>query len=323
MKTVSIILAAALVAVTVIPAVASPSKPKIGAIYLTLEAPVYQAISKHAQAYAAKLGIELIELDGKFDQSNMTSQMENLIASKVDGIWYCLLEGKSAAYDIVAAQKSKIPVTTFAIPHDSSIAKAPFVGLDEREAGKLGGIEAGKYFKKAFGNKEAKIGVIEMAELSASTVRSDGFIEGFLSQIPKAKVVARVNGEGKKDKAMSVTEDLLQRSPEINVFYGANGDQGLGALAALEAAGRGTIKTELVISQDGSEAEVIKLIDPKSALKIAIGNQPVGLAKAAIDTTMEMIKGKRAMTSEGKVIVPPLVLRGDKPDEAIKFINEQ
>ncbi|MFZ2781864.1 MAG: sugar ABC transporter substrate-binding protein [Rectinemataceae bacterium] len=302
---------------------AGAKKIRIGAIYLALEAPVYQAISKHAKAYAATHGIDLVELDGKFDQSMMTTQMENLVASKVDGIVYCLLEGKSAAYDIAAAQKKNIAVATFAIHHDSSITKAPFVGLDEREAGRLGGVEAGKYYKKTFGNAAAKIGVVEMSELSASTVRSDGFIEGFLSEVPKALVVARVNGEGKKDKAMAVTEDLIQRHPELNVIYGANGDQGLGALAALEAQGRGTIATEMVISHDGSESEVLKLIDPKSALKIAIANQAQLLANAVLDVTMEMIQGKRPLYSDAQIIVPPKILRGDNPDDAIKFINEQ
>ncbi len=62
----------------------------------------------------------------------------------------------------------------------------------------------------------------------------------------------------KKDKAMAVVEDAIQANPDLNVFFGANGDQGLGALAALEAQGRGTIETEIVISHDGSEPELLK-----------------------------------------------------------------
>lgn len=298
-------------------------KLKIGVIYLTAEHPYYQAHAKHTQAYAKQKGFDLIELDGKVDQALMTSQMENLIAQKVDGIVYCLWEGKAASADINAAQKAGIPVVTFAIPHDRATANCPFVGIDEVSAGAIGGEAAGKYFKKVFPGKKAKIVVVEGTGLKASTDRSDGFIKGFTKVVPDAQLVKRLNGEVKKDKAMAVTEDLLQTNPDANVFYGSNGDQGLGALAALEANGRGTIKTELVVSHDGSEPEVLKIADPNSALKCAVANQPRELAKGTIDTLFEIIKKKRKMTNTDNIMIPAAVLSADDLKFAQKFIADE
>lgn len=296
---------------------------KIGVIYLTAEHPYYQAHAMHTQAYAKEKGIELIELDGKLDQANMASQMENLVAQKVDGIIYCLLEGTAGSADINMAQAAGIPVITFAIKHDPSIADAPFVGIDEKAAGAMGGVTAGEKFLAQFPDQKAKICVVEISGVSASTDRSDGFIEGFKSIVPDAEVVVRLNGEGKIDKAMAVVEDAIQADPSLNVFFGANGDQGRGALAALEAQGRGTIKTEIVISHDGSEPELLKIADPNSALKIANANLPKDLAYKTIDTILEIVNGERDMKSTDDIFVSSTVITGDDIEAAQNFLTEQ
>lgn len=302
---------------------AAEKRLKIGVIYLTAEHPYYQAHAKHSEAYAKVKDIDLVELDGKLDQANMATQMENLVAQKVDGIIYCLADGKAAAADINSAQNAGIPVLTFAIKHDPTLASCPFVGIDEKAAGALGGEAAANKFKAAFPDKKAKIAVIEITGTSASTDRSDGFIQGFQKVIPDAEVVKRLNGEGKKDKAMAVVEDTIQSNPDINVWFGANGDQGLGALAALEAHNRGTIKTDLVISHDGSEPELLKIADPDSALKIANANLPKELAEKTIDTMIDLINKKIDMKSTEDVFVPSTVITGDDLDLAQKFLTDE
>jgi ribose transport system substrate-binding protein len=298
-------------------------KIRLGVIYLTAEHPYYQAHAKHTEAYAIEKGIDLVELDGKLDQANMATQMENLIAQKVDGIIYCLLDGKAAAADINATQAAGIPVITFAIKHDPTLANCTFVGLDEKAAGAMGGEEAGNYFLKNFPGQKAKIAAVEMVGTTANTDRSDGFIDGFKKVIPDAEVVKRLNGEGKKDKAMAVVEDALQTSPDINVWFGANGDQGLGALAALEANGRGTVKTDLVVSHDGSEPELLKIAEANSALKIANANNPKELAQKTIDTILEMINKTRDMKNTDDIFVPTAVITGADLDAAQKFLKEE
>lgn len=137
------------------------------------------------------------------------------------------------------------------------------------------------------------------------------------------EVIARMNGEGKKDKAMAVTEDMIQAHAEVNVIYGSNGDSGLGALSALEASGRGTSDKELVISHDGSEPEVLKIADPDSALKVAVANQPKELAYATIDTILEMIEGKREMTNTDNIFIPATSISAKDLETAQEFIRKE
>lgn len=295
---------------------------KIGVIYLTAEHPYYQAHAKHTQNYTAEKGIKLIELDGKIDQANMTSQMENLMAQKVDGIVYCLLEPGTASADINMAQEQGIPVVTFAIKHDPETASAPFVGIPEKEAGALGGEDAAKYFKEKFKDEQPKLCVITQVGIKAVEDRADGFIEGFKKVYPDVEVVSRLNGKGMKDESMKVTEDFIQVN-DANVYYGANGDMALGALAALESQGRGTLKTELVVSHDGSEPELLKIADPDSALKFAVANRPKELAQGTIDTLLEIIEGKRDMKNTDNVLVNAALISGDDLESGEIFLQDE
>lgn len=301
----------------------APGGLKIGVIYLTSEHPYYQAHAKHTQEYAAQKGIELIELDGKLDQSVMANHIENLIAQKVDGIIYCLVEGTAASSDIQLAQEAGIPILTFAIPHNTEKASCPFVGIDEFSAGEIGGKAAGEYYAEKFPGVPAKVGIVEEPNNPTNVQRSEGFIAGFKSVVDDMEVIARMNGEGKKDKAMAVTEDMIQAHAEVNVIYGSNGDSGLGALSALEASGRGTSDKELVISHDGSEPEVLKIADPDSALKVAVANQPKELAYATIDTILEMIEGKREMTNTDNIFIPATSISAKDLETAQEFIRKE
>jgi ribose transport system substrate-binding protein len=94
---------------------------------------------------------------------------------------------------------------------------------------------------------------------------------------------------------------MIQAHPEINIVYGASADHALGAIAALEAAGRGKAKdgkclTEIVVGTDATEAELIKVFDPQSSFKITQGLQPAVNGAAEVDLMVKIKKGEIQMT---------------------------
>jgi ribose transport system substrate-binding protein len=313
--------AAAAPAATEVPTAASSLKgKKIGYVYLTLAHPYYQAHSKQVQEYAKELGFTLVERDGKFDAAVQASAMEDLIAQKVDGIVFALADAAASVPSIEEAQKAGIPVVTFAIKHGAD-AHAPFVGIPEGVAPEAAGKEAAKRFHEKFGaDAQANVATVECPATQAVVDRADGFIKGFTEADPKAKVVARVDGKCVRDEALAATEDLLQKNPEVNVMYGGNGDSALGALAALQGAGRGTVDDVFLVSHDGSEPELIELVNPKSGLKLAVANRPKELARQTIDTLFEVLAGKVAMDKDLDVPVAAEVLTPDNLDKLQQFL---
>ena len=182
-------------------------------------------------------------------------------------------------------------------------------------------VEAAKRFHEKFGaDKQANVATVECPATQAVVERADGFIKGFTEADPKAKVVARVDGKCVRDEALAATEDLLQKNPEVNVIYGGNGDSALGALAALQGAGRGTVDDVFLVSHDGSEPELIELVNPKSGLKLAVANRPKELARQTIDTLFEVLAGKVAMDKDLDVPVAAEVLTPDNLDKLQQFL---
>ena len=101
---------------------------------------------------------------------------------------------------------------------------------------------------------------------------------------------------GVLEVAQQVTADAITKYLNVNVVYGDNVSNGLGALAAYEAAGRGLAEdgvplTEIIASTDASSGELIKLADPTCSLKYALGMQPQIFAYAQVDMIMELING--------------------------------
>ena len=51
-------------------------------------------------------------------------------------------------------------------------------------------------------------------------------------------MVAKLSGHGVKDQAFRTAEDILQSHPDLDAIFGINDDSALGALAAVEKAGK-------------------------------------------------------------------------------------
>ena len=66
-----------------------------------------------------------------------------------------------------------------------------------------------------------------------------------------------------RDKGRQVAETLLQAHPETNVIYAHNDEMAIGAISALEAAGKKPGVDVLVLSIDGGREAVKLVVDGK------------------------------------------------------------
>ena len=112
----------------------------------------------------------------------------------------------------------------------------------------------------------------------------------------------------------STVEDVLQRDPEVNVIFGYDAENGLGAIAALEASGRGqaennVCKTEMVVSVDGSTDEILKVMDPNSSYGLTLALRPSENARACVDMMLKVINGEIDMyDTTQNVKIPSFVI---------------
>ena len=275
-----------------------PKKLVIGKIPITMEANYHQAHVKHLIAYAKeKYGASVVVIDGKFSVDASKQGVENFITQGVNGILLHSWDEMANDQMVKDSRKAGIPIITFYIPTISRLT--PHLQINEAETSFKMGTEAAKKWKEFYPNKPIRIGVIDYLSIEiVQKHRTGPFIAGVLAVDPTAQLVSKLEGSANVNKSMAAMQDMLQAHPEVNLVYGANADHALGALAALENAGRGKAVngkplTEIVIGTDATEGELLKVYDPSSSFKITQGLQPLVNAKAEMDLLYKCIIGQQ------------------------------
>jgi ribose transport system substrate-binding protein len=205
----------------------------IGVSLLTRTHPFYQDLEAGLRKEADARGYELIVQAGEFDVARQKDQLEDFIVRKVAAIIVCPCDSKSIGTSIEAANRAGIPVFTADI---AVLAEGPKVVCHVASDNVAGGRLAAKAVIDALGGK-GKVAIIDHPEVESVIQRVRGFEEG-IAEAPGMQIVARLSGRGMKDAAFRTAEDILQAHPDLDAIFGINDDSALGALAAVEKAGK-------------------------------------------------------------------------------------
>lgn len=296
-----------------VPGLGEEKKLVIGEVFWGLHDSYQQTHQFQVAKYCEELGVEFIAMDGQMKPEVQTAAMEDLIARKVDGIICQAYDQPSMEIMIQMAQDAGIPVVSF-VNVSSGEVKYPSVEISE-EAGAIEmGQIVGKKFKEFFPDKQLKLLTISDPSVEwAHNQRTLAFVEGLKKEVPDFEYVFN-GGKSNREVAYSVMEDILQRDSGINVIFGYDAENGLGAIAALEANNRGLAennvpKTEFVLSVDGSTPEIIEIMDPSSSYCGTLALRPKENARACVDMMLKLIKGEMDMhDTEHNTKIPSFVI---------------
>ena len=215
---------------------------------LTMENPFFKSISDSMGDTLLPAGYGLTAVSGDFDVAKQQHQIEGFIVQKVDAIVLCPCDSKAIGPAIKAANDAGIPVFTADIACLDPEAKVvAHVATDNEQGGRL----AADAVAEAIGG-QGKVAILDHPVVESVMLRTKGFkarIEE-LNQSGKAiEIVATLPGGGEKAKSLAAAQDLIQAHPDLNAIFAINDPSALGAVAALENAGKaGQIK---VIGFDG------------------------------------------------------------------------
>ncbi|MCP4303317.1 MAG: sugar ABC transporter substrate-binding protein, partial [bacterium] len=124
------------------------------------------------------------------------------------------------------------------------------VAICDYDTGYHAGVEAGKIAKEKFGGA-AKVMNVGLPLLSATVLRSEGFMDGIRTEIADAELVHDLDGGGNPDRALEVSTAALAQNDDINIIYGINDSSSLGGLQAWKAAGKS--QDDLLVVGTGGE----------------------------------------------------------------------
>ena len=252
----------------------------IGVSLLTRAHVFYKDLEEGLKTEAAKNGYELIITAGEFDLGKQSAQIEDFITRKVDAIIVCPVDSRGIGPAVKKANEAKIPVFTADIAAQEGDVVC-HIASDNVAGGRL----AGEYLAKLLGGK-GTVAIIGQPTVTSVLDRVQGFKEA-ISKFPEIKIVADVNGEGLRDKAMQAASDILQAHPDLSGIFGINDDSALGALDAVQQFKRSGVN---IVGYDATPPAVDAIIKG-TELKADVIQYPKKIGETTIIKIKEYFSG--------------------------------
>ena len=255
----------------------------IGITYQNLQNEFIINIQDAVQAEAKKLNVKLIEADGQGNADNQYSQVQNFIAEGVDAIILSPYdkEGDVRVVD-TAVQAHKPIVVVNAIVDNLDKANA-FVGSKDAEAGR---IEAQRIVDVLHGKGNVVI-IHGPNGHSAEVQRSEGIRE-VLTNYPDIKVIAEQTADWDRAKALNLMENWLASGQKIDAVLAQNDEMALGALKAIEAAGK---QDQIAVIGIDAIPDALKAVS-EGKMVGTVFQDAKGQGTMAVDLAVQLVQGK-------------------------------
>jgi ribose transport system substrate-binding protein len=259
-----------------------PAGPRtFGASYFTLNNPHFLDWRDGLNEVFEPNGDTLINADAQLDINKQISDVEDMIQQGVDAIFIAPADSKAIKTALLSAQNADIPVFIMDVPVEDDELVVSTIATNNFMAGQV----LGEALVEDF-NGEAKVALLDWPVVKAVTDRTDGFFS-VVDEYPGIEVVARQDGGASVEGSLPVMENFLQSNPEIQAVFCINDPSCMGAMSAIEAAGRTDIK---LYSIDGS-ADGIRLTC-EGRFQGTSAQFPVTMGNIAAQTAYDYLAGE-------------------------------
>ncbi len=219
------------------------------------------ANTESIKSAAEQAGIDLKFDDAQQKQENQIKAIRNFITQGVDVIAFSPVVETGWKPVLEEAKKANIPVIVSDrrpdVPDDLYVT---FIGSDFVEEGK----RVGEWLAKDMNGKATIAEITGTPGSAPANDRSKGFEEA-IKAYPGMKVVFSQTGDFTRAKGKEVAEALLKSDvgKSINALFCHNDDMALGAIQAIEEAGKKPGKDIVIVSIDGVHDALQALVDGK------------------------------------------------------------
>ncbi|KIL40522.1 D-ribose transporter subunit RbsB [Gordoniibacillus kamchatkensis] len=257
------------------------NKITIGLSVSTLNNPFFVTLKDGADKAAKEAGASLIVVDSQNDTAKQISGIEDLIQKKVNLILINPTDSDAIVTAVKSANAAGIPVITVDRAANGGDV-VTHIASDNVKGGKM----AGDFILKTLGGKGNIVELQGIAGTSAARDRGKGFHDAVDGK-DGVKVVASQPADFDRAKGLSVMENILQGNKDIQAVFAHNDEMALGALQAIQAAGKNIV----VVGFDATDDAVKAVNDGKMAATVA--QKPAAIGDTAVKTALKVLKGEK------------------------------
>ena len=240
--------------------------------------------------------------DGKGDQAEQTNQIQNFIASGVDVMILNLVQASSAPQVTDMCKDAGIPVVYINREPDtaeeerwaSDSISATYVGADARPSGTYQGEEIVETANKGDINGDGKVSYIMVQgdpENVDAQYRTEFSVKALTDAGLEVEELLLQRGDWDQAKGQQIVQDALtQFGDKIEVVFCNNDAMALGALQAIDAAGRKVNEDIYLVGVDALTEAVQDITEGK--MTGTVFNDYMGQAKTAADMAVKFLNGE-------------------------------
>lgn len=199
----------------------------------------WQSVLAGAKEAGKDYGYEII-FDGPDRETNYARQIqivENAIARHVEGVVLAPVDRQNLVPSVDKLNELNIPCVIV----DSGLDAVHFLSFASTD-NYQGGVLAAQQMGHVLGGKGNVLVVRHIAGSHAAVKRVSGFMDTISNDFPGIKIVDSQSGQDSAVIAKKVTEEMLQRNPDVQGLFACNVDMSVGALQALQEQNRTEVK---------------------------------------------------------------------------------
>ena len=254
---------------------------KFGATYMNMNNPFFVKLNEGIKKTVENQNGKLIALDAQLEISKQISQVDDLIAQKVDIIFLNPVDFKGIKPALLAAKKANIPVIVIDSPvFDDDLVDCSVVS----ENYNAGVLCASDLIVKLKG--KGNVVIIEHPTAKSAIQRIQGF-EDTIKKYSGINVVARKSSNGQLELAMEVMDKIIQSNKNIDAVMCLNDPTALGVLAAFENTQKNN--NVYIYGVDGA-SDALAMIE-KGKLTATASQSPDMIGKIAAETALKRLTG--------------------------------
>ncbi|PXV68227.1 ribose ABC transporter substrate-binding protein RbsB [Halanaerobium congolense] len=282
MRKLTIILVLSLIMVAGLTAGIAAQDLRIGLAVSTLNNPFFVDLKEGAESMAEEMGVEILVVDAQDDAAAQLSSVEDLLIKQIDVLIVNPVDGNAVVSAITAANDAGVPVITVDRGAEGGNV-ASHIASDNVAGGEM----AGDFIAEQLGETGKVVELEGIPGTSAARDRGEGFNKA-MDKYPDLEVIARQPAAFDRAEGMTVMENILQGNPEIDAVFAHNDNMALGAMEAIEAAGRSD--EIMIVGFDAIDDAREAVTEGNMAATVA--QKPALMGEMSVEIAVKVVNGE-------------------------------
>lgn len=254
----------------------------VGFSVSTLNNPFFVSLRDGTELAAKEAGFDIITSDAQDDPTTQLSDIEDMLQQNIDVLLINPVDSEAVVSAVELANEAGVPVITVDRSADGGEV-VTHVASDNVAGGEM----AGEYIVSQLEEQGKLVEIEGVPGASATRERGEGF-HNVVDKMEGLEMVANQTANFDRTEGLTVMENILQGTKNIDAVFAHNDEMALGALEAIESAG---LSEDIIVVGFDAIDDAVQAVED-GTLDATIAQQPKLIGEEAVKAAQKIINGE-------------------------------